>query len=385
MLRRLQVLIPGRQALRRLLYAAGFAGVATLAFVCGRQGGLSQARATTPGGDPFVSPLPMAPAASSSDYNRRVVAYIYNNIPITREELGEYLIARLGAERVEFLVNERIIEHACQTKNVQVTDAEIDAQLREEVDALKISVGEFESKILKRFNKTLYEYREDKIRPQLALQKFCRDRIMVTGEDLKNAFEARYGDKVKVRMIVFGPTEQKRAYEVHAKVRSDSAAFDEECRAQAFLPILGAKNGEVPPIHRHFGDAKIEQEAFSLKPGEVSSVIELKDKSFVILKCVEHVPADTTVTMDKARPELYKEVFDQKLAMQVPAAFQELRREASPQVFLRKQVTQEDLERTTRQILNPSDTKSAPPIPTPPTVSGPAVLTTPALPSPRGN
>ncbi len=400
MVRRLQVLIPGRPALRRLLYAAGFAAVAALAFVCGRMGGMSQARATPPGGDPFLAQLPLTPASSSnSDYGRRVVAYIYNNIPITREELGEYLIARVGADRIDFLVNQRIIEHACQAKGVQITDAEIDAQLREEVQALNVSVADFESKILKRFNKTLYEYREDKIRPQLAMAKFCRDRVTVTGDDLKNAFEAKWGDKVECRMIVFGPTEQKHAYDVHAKVRGDDAAFDSEVRAQTFIPVLAAKNGEVPPIHRHFGDPRIEKEAFSLKPGEVSSVIELIDKSFVILKCVKHIPADTTKKMDEERPKLYKEVFDQKLAMQVPQIFQQLRKEASPVVFLRKQVTEEDLVRNTQRLMNPAGAaaaptaSTAPPVPRPPVVNGPAVQEMPALPAasapntaaPRGN
>jgi hypothetical protein len=398
MVGRLQVLIPGRPALRRLLYAVGFAGVAALAFVCGRQGVLSQARATPPVGDPFLAQLPLTPAASNSDYGRRVVAYIYNNVPITREDLGEYLIARMGADRVEFLVNQRIIERACQAKGVQVTDAEIDAQLRDEVQALGITVADFENKLLKRFNKTLYEYREDKIRPQLAMAKFCRDHVTVTGDDLKRAFEAKYGDKVECRMIVFGPTEQKRAYDVFAKVRDNDAEFDRECRAQSFIPVLGGKNGVVPPIHRHFGDPRIEKEAFGLKPGEVSSVIELIDKSFVILKCVKHIPADTTKTMDEERPKLYKEVFDQKLALLVPQEFQELRKQATPVVYLRKQVTQEDLERTTQKLLNPTGapappTASTAPPSAPPMVNGPAVQEMPALPAssgpkaaaPRGN
>ena len=43
-----------------------------------------------------------------------MVAYIYGSIPITREDLGEYLIARKGLDTVELLVNKRIIEHACE-------------------------------------------------------------------------------------------------------------------------------------------------------------------------------------------------------------------------------------------------------------------------------
>src|SRR5437762_7939495 len=45
---------------------------------------------------------------AASDYNRRVVARIYGSEEITREDLGEYLIARMGAEKLELLVNKRI-------------------------------------------------------------------------------------------------------------------------------------------------------------------------------------------------------------------------------------------------------------------------------------
>ena len=38
------------------------------------------------------------------------MATIYGNIPITREELGEFLISRFGADRLEFLVNRKIVE-----------------------------------------------------------------------------------------------------------------------------------------------------------------------------------------------------------------------------------------------------------------------------------
>jgi len=388
---RLKVLIPGRQAWRRMLFAAGFAGVTVLAFVWGRQGGLSQAKATPPGGDPFTSPLPMTPV-SNSDYGRRVVAYIYNNIPITREDLGEYLIARVGAERVDYLVNHRIIERACEARGVQVTDAEIDAQLQEDVKAMNISVADFDTKVLKRFNKTLFEYREDVLRPKLALAKFCRDRVTVTSEDLKIAFEAKYGDMVACRMIVLN--DAKNALKVYEMVRDNDAAFDAEARAQ-FIPALGAKGGEVPPIHRHFADPRLEKEAFSLQPGEVSKVIELPDKTCVILKCVKHIPANTTKRLEDVQVALRKEIFDQKLAQQIPLVFAELRKQANPVIFLRKQATQEDLERTTRQLLSPTGatappppTASAPPAPAaapPPVVSAPAIqeLPLPAVTGPK--
>jgi len=374
---RLTMLIPGRQACRRMLLAVGFAGVTALAFVGGLQWGLSRAQATPPTGDPFTAPLPITPV-SNSDYGRRVVAYIYNNIPITREDLGEYLISRLGAERMDFLVNHRIIEHACQTKGLQVTEAEIDAQLQDDVKAMNISVADFDAKVLKRFNKTLFEYREDVLRPRLALAKFCRDKVNVTMEDLKNAFEAKFGEKVECRMIVLN--DERQAMKVFEKVRASDAAFEEEAVAQP-IPALAAHKGIVPPIHRHFGDKRIEDEAFRLKPGEVSAVIELPDKTRVILKCVRHIPPDTTKRLENEQLVLRKEIFDQKLAQQIPLVFAELRKQANPVIFLRKQPAAEDLERTTRQLLSPP---GAPPPPTvsaapPPAAVPPPMVNAPAI------
>src|SRR5262245_5325847 len=71
-----------------------------------------------------AEPAPPAPAAgppgvpeapsSTSDYTRRVVAYIYQNEPVSREELGEYLIARHGPEKLGVLANKGLIERACR-------------------------------------------------------------------------------------------------------------------------------------------------------------------------------------------------------------------------------------------------------------------------------
>src|SRR3954469_13042056 len=84
------------------------AGASTGAFYFGRMGGTSRVDAQQ-----VPNRAPIQQAQPQSDYSRRVVAYIYENMPISREELGEYLIDRFGKERVEFLINRRIVELAC--------------------------------------------------------------------------------------------------------------------------------------------------------------------------------------------------------------------------------------------------------------------------------
>src|SRR5262245_3559391 len=53
--------------------------------------------------DPNVEPIP-------TDYATRVVAYIHASQAITRQELGEYLIVRYGAEKLPLLLNKRIVD-----------------------------------------------------------------------------------------------------------------------------------------------------------------------------------------------------------------------------------------------------------------------------------
>src|SRR5262245_53645919 len=158
---------PSGSAWRKVGMAGFVVGVAALAFFWGRHGAM-HAVAQGPqgaGGGAFPG------SQADSDYKRRIVAYIHGNIPITREDLGEYLIARFGAQRVEYLVNRRIIELACQARGIAVSDAEVDAQMKEDIASFKGTIPDekaFVESVLKRYNKTLYEWREDVIRPKLA-------------------------------------------------------------------------------------------------------------------------------------------------------------------------------------------------------------------------
>ena len=72
--------------------AIGLLGAAVFGFWLGR--GPQAAIAAPPPANPPAAAAPAAP----SEYSQRVVAYIYGSIPITREDLGEYLIARHGLQ-----------------------------------------------------------------------------------------------------------------------------------------------------------------------------------------------------------------------------------------------------------------------------------------------
>jgi hypothetical protein len=318
----------------------GLAGAAAVGFWLGRGGPQSAAYAGPP------APPAETPAAAPSDYGQRVVAYVHGTVPITREDLGEYLIARFGYDRVELLVNKRIIELACQKRGVDVTEAEVNAAIEADCGRLGVQRADFVQKVLRQKGKTLYEWKEDVVKPGLMLNKLCvKDgRVRVTDEDLRKAFEAAYGAKVECRIIIWPKGEDKFAMQMFDNLRKSEEEFERAARTQA-NPHLAAVGGRIRPIARFSGThAELEKEAYSLKPGEVSRLV-VTPEGTVCLKCDKLIPADETVKFDDVKEALRKDVFDKKMEAEIPVMFKAMRDEAKPVFMLKKGTNAEDLKR----------------------------------------
>jgi hypothetical protein len=323
----------------RLAWSTGVLGLVVFAYGWGRFGAPPRATAAPPQGQ--------SPAAA--DPTQRWVAVIYGNVPVTRDDFGEYLIAR-HTDKLELLVNKRIIELACRKRGVEVTDAEVEVALGEDLKGMQVSLKDFVEKILKKYNKTLYEWKEDVIRPRLAMTRMCQDRVQVTDEDYRKAFEAYYGEKVECRLILFPTGEDKVALQMYGELRKSDEDFDRIAKQQA-SPTLAATGGRITPIGRYTtGNEELEKEAFSLRPGEVSRLIGTPEGT-VVLKCIGRKPADSSKNLAAEKPKLEKEIREKKIQMEMPKLFKELQEEAQPKLFVKKQPTQEELEREVKREL----------------------------------
>src|SRR5262245_25137588 len=78
---------------RPLMFALAWAAGAGAGFCWGRYGNLPRAKAEPAG---QVAVQESGAERPLSENSRRPVAWIFGNVPITREELGEYLIQRCG-------------------------------------------------------------------------------------------------------------------------------------------------------------------------------------------------------------------------------------------------------------------------------------------------
>jgi PPIC-type PPIASE domain len=346
----------GRQ---RLVLGLVCLAVTALAAFWARSVSLAQSPAAPPGLAPAGAGAAQNPFTSSSDYSRRPVAYIYGTTPITREELGEYLIAREGADRLVNMVNKRIIEHEAEKKGITVTQVEIETDFAETLKGLgNLPVKDFVDRVLKQYHKTLYEWKEDVIKPRILMSKLCRDRVKVTEEDLHQAFDAEYGEKVECRIIIWPKGEEHVARRLYGEIRDKPEEFERQARTQAD-PNLAAAGGRIKPIGHHgTGNEVLERAAFNLHKGELSEVIETP-RGVMVIKCVDRIPPQTTARLEDVREALSKDIFDKKIQAEIPKLFKELHDEANPQFILKNAETEEELVRAVQKELQSASGKPA--------------------------
>jgi parvulin-like peptidyl-prolyl isomerase len=267
------------------------------------------------------------------------VAATINNEPITIRELDEECIARHGIETLEGMINHKILEQACKRRNITITANEIDAEIaRSALANVKPKadgspdVDAWLALIAKKHNLPLEVYRQDIVWPTVALKKLVGNKVEVSEEDLRRGYEANYGPRVRCLAIVLD--NQRRAQQVFEMARKNNTSkyFGELASQYSVEPGSQALNGEVPPIKRYGGQPQLEEEAFQLKPGELSGIIQLGDK-FVLLRCEGYTKA-ADISFTKVRNDIYEDLYEKKVRLAMGTAFEELQEAATVDNFL---------------------------------------------------
>ena len=166
--------------------------------------------------------------------------------------------------------------------------------------------------VTKREGIPLDVYRHEVVWPSCALKKLASGKVKVTDEDLQKGFEANFGPRVRCLAIVLN--NERRAQQVFEMARKKNTAeyFGELAAQYSVEPGSQAMRGEVPPIKKNGGQPKLEDEAFQLKPGELSGIIKVDDK-FIILRCEGYTQPSTDIDFATVRKDIYDDLREKKL------------------------------------------------------------------------
>lgn len=313
---------PGRVFLPRVNLRSGspwrrIGGMVAIVAVClawrlGTGGSKATAQApahpSRPAAAPAASsPAPASAAATAKPAGKPAIAALVNGTAIGWEQLSMETLARHGAATLDTLVNRRIIEQACAKQGVEVSPAEVAA----EIDAMSRRFGVPRDKFVELIHQergvTEKQYSNEIVWPMLALRKLARGTVQPKEEEIVAAFESRFGPAVKARIIVARTAEE--AGKLRALAAASPAEFGAIARRSSTDVGTASANGWVQPIRRHTGDEGFEATAFALEEGEISKVVQVGDQ-FIILKCEGHLPA-SDVKLEDVRPKIVEELGEQ--------------------------------------------------------------------------
>lgn len=268
------------------------------------------------------------------------VAALINNRPVRLEDLGEMCIDRHGEEVLENLISRKLIEQACRKRNIQVTEADVDAEIeraaRENLPLLpdgRADVERWMQLVTQQQGIKPEVYRNSIVWPAVALKKLVGNDVSVSEDDLQKAFEANYGPRVRCRAIVLNNL--RRAQQVWDKARSNPTEehFADLAEEYSVDPATRALRGEIAPIQKHGGQPLLEQEAFSLKPGEISGIIQVAPETYVILYCLgQSKPVD--VDLNSVRQILLEDLKAKKIRLAMAVLYDKIRSEATIDNYL---------------------------------------------------
>jgi len=266
------------------------------------------------------------------------VAALVNDQPVGIEQVKEVCVERHGRDVVEVLVTRKLIEQALSKQHQQVVQADVDAEISRAAVQMGFTRpdGTADTKawldrVTREEKVPLRHYLEDVVWPTVALKKLVGG-VPVSQEDLDRAFAATFGPRAKCRIIVLDS--QRRAQEVWQLARQNPTADTIGNLAETYSadPTTRSLRGEVPPIQRWGGQPTLEREAFALKPGELSGVVQVADR-FMVIFC-EGFTEPAKVTFAEVRDELYDDIFEKKQRIEMARHFTHLRESATIDNFI---------------------------------------------------
>jgi len=266
------------------------------------------------------------------------VAAIVNGQSVTLEEVKAVCLERYGREVVEVLVTRTLIEQALKKQQQSVTQADLDAEIARAAMQMGFTKADGSAdtatwldRVTREEKVPMRHYMEDVVWPTVALKKLVGS-VGVSQEDLDKAFAATFGPRAKCRIIVLDS--QRRAQEVWQMARQNPTSEHIATLAETYSadPTTRSLRGEVPPIQRWGGQPTLEREAFALKPGELSGVVQVADR-FMVIYC-EGFTEPAKVSFSEVRNELYDDIFEKKQRIEMARHFTHLRESATIDNFV---------------------------------------------------
>ncbi|HHT9124418.1 MAG TPA: peptidylprolyl isomerase [Candidatus Brocadiia bacterium] len=258
--------------------------------------------------------------------NSGEVVAVVNGQEITRTALGNFLIERFGEEALDIMIRRTLVYQEAKKLGIEFHSEELEERVQKVVDSeieryIKgsgLSSEEELEKEIKKIGGTVKQLREriagrvrKEIEVQLLGEKIVSQTITITEEDLRDAYEEEYGEKIEACQIVV--KSKKDGEEILKKIKT-GADFETLARNESIDRNSAARGGRMLPFSP---TGTIGQAVASLPKGGVSDLIKT-DGGYHIVKIIDRKPK-RDVKFEDVKLELEKLARERLVRQKAPS------------------------------------------------------------------
>lgn len=261
--------------------------------------------------------------------------------------LSDSQLSEANKEVLESLIASELIYQESQKQGTTVEDETINEQLKKMKERFP-SEPEFK-RALKKMNLS-EEAMKSQLRRGMAIQQFVNERfahkVRVSEKEAKTYYDNHSGlfkqpGQVRARHILIKVAPQADDSE-RAEARKRLGMIQQKLQKGEDFAALAREASEGPSSARggdlgYFGRGQMvksfEEEAFALKPGEVSGIVETKF-GYHLIKVIDKRP-ETTLPFEDVKERLEQYLKQQKVQNAVKSYVEKLKEEAEVERFLK--------------------------------------------------
>lgn len=229
-----------------------------------------------------------------------VVATV-NGQELTRSDLADLLIGTYGREGLELLVKRTLVRQEAKKQKISLTNEDIEKRMElmiegemkrqmkkgglKDEDELEREL-EKNGSTLEEFKKSIiaaFKLARGQIESELLAEKIIKKNVKVSNDELHEAYEQQFGEKILARQIV--KRSKRDAEKILNRIKA-GADFGALAKKESIDRNSAARGGKMRPFGPH---GTIGKAVANLKKGDVSEIIKT-DRNYHILKIDNRVP-----------------------------------------------------------------------------------------------
>lgn len=244
-------------------------------------------------------------------------AAIINGQRISRSEFYRATLDRAGAQVLDELITNRLIDQEAVKNHVKIDPAAIDQRLQEYKNSAAGGDESTWQAILAQYDMTEQSLR-DSIRRDLIAEQIIGKDITLSDDDIKAYYEqnkSQYAEAEHVRAshILVNTKEEADAIFAQLKAGGDFAAIAKE---KSLDTQTKDKGGDLGYFGRGEMDPEFEKVAFSLPVGQLSDPVKTS-YGYHIIKVIDHKQA-RQYTLDEVKDRVRQDLLNSRISERYP-------------------------------------------------------------------